>query len=123
MSVATASCPDRSSSYFRVKSGGPGQSRAVPHSARRDLKETWTYTKWVEATSSVLRHRRAFREPIDDEVSNLKIVLVHHHHVTVPLYSEGGQVHEAGRPAGAVDGRDRVVAKLAALIIVGAGRP
>jgi hypothetical protein len=37
-------------------------------------------------------------------------------------HSGRGQVHELRGPAGAIDGRDRFVAELAALIIVGAAR-
>src|SRR5262249_38640297 len=75
-------------------------------------------TEMDRTALSILGDASALAEPMDDQIGDLKVVLFHHHHVAVPFYAES-RVHG---PLDAVDGGDRFVAELAALIIVRAGR-
>src|SRR6516164_11534329 len=56
-----------------------------------------------------------------DQVGDLQVVLVHHHHVVVALDAEVGQHDEPAHSSGRADGLDAVVAQLPALVAIGPG--
>src|SRR5215469_9663636 len=98
------------------------RSAAIRERSSRIALRSMRATEQRPALLRPCQFGRGGAEPGDDQIGDLQVVLVHHQHVAVALDAERRQVKEFGSAAGRIDGVDRLIADLAALVAVGAGR-